>query len=86
MYIENGELEYSTSCKRLKKSAKINVIIKDNWDNNFQPKIMEWCVKVTVTPEDINNIVFNKGMPKGLRILKWAGGHTPPMKILGFKL
>jgi len=47
------------------------------------PSINEWCAYVTVTPEESNIIVFNKGNSKGFIACIPKGGHWDPIYISG---
>jgi len=47
------------------------------------PSINEWWAYVTVTPEDNNIIVFNKGNSKGFIACIPNGGHWDPISISG---
>ena len=44
---------------------------------------IEWCVHVTVSPDEIKMIVFNKGISKGLKGMIPRGGHDCPISIAG---
>lgn len=46
-----------------------------NLSGKFLFKI-EWCVQVTVIPEEIKIIVFIRGISKGLKDLIPKGGHS----------
>ena len=50
------------------------------------PIIKAWWAQVTLIPEEIKMIVFNKGTWKGLKTLIPNGGHTEPTSILGDNL
>ena len=47
------------------------------------PCINEWWAYVTVTPEDNNITVFNKGNSSGFIAWVPIGGHNVPISILG---
>ena len=49
------------------------------------PWIKEWWAYVTVTPDDNNITVFNKGNSKGFIAWIPIGGHCAPNSILGDK-
>lgn len=44
---------------------------------------IEWCVHVTVIPEDTRMIVLSKGISNGLNGLIPIGGHNWPISIDG---
>jgi hypothetical protein len=62
------------------------VKVRERQLSSFEPQIIEWCAQVTVAPEVNKRIVFNSGIFHAFNIVKKAGGHTPPIKILGLKL
>lgn len=46
---------------------------------------IEWCVHVTVIPEDTKIIVLSKGISNGLNGLMPIGGHNWPISVAGAK-
>ena len=48
--------------------------------------MMLWCAHVTVTPEDRRTAVFNRGTPKGSRVVIPVGGQQPPISGEGARL
>ena len=50
------------------------------------PTIREWWAQVTLIPDEIKIIVFNKGTWKGLKTLIPKGGQREPTSILGESL
>lgn len=83
--IVNGDSIYSISCKEVKKIPSIIVI------NNLiflSLKLfckIEWWVHVTVNPDEIKIIVFNRGISKGLNGLIPKGGQSWPISNEGAK-
>lgn len=50
------------------------------------PSIMLWWAQVTVTPEARSTAVFNRGTPKGSRVMMPVGGQHPPSSGVGARL
>lgn len=63
--------------------AKITVVIRPYKAPLLLPCINEWCAYVTVTPDDNNRTVFNKGNSKGLIASIPIGGHCAPSSTAG---
>jgi len=74
---------YSTPCKLVNNTANITVYNKPYNDPLLFPCIIEWWAYVTVTPEDNNKTVYNKGNSKGLIACIPIGGHWAPNSTLG---
>jgi len=53
---------------------------------SFKPRVNAWCAQVTDAPELSNIIVFKSGICQALKVVKKAGGQTPPSWKLGLKL
>merc|ERR1719158_2814711 len=50
------------------------------------PSIKAWCAHVTLIPDEIRTIVFNRGTWKGLNTLIPNGGHSLPISTFGDSL
>lgn len=79
------ETEYSTAWNKVKITAKTVVDTKPYRVPALLPCISEWWAYVTVTPDDSNNTVFNKGNSKGFIASIPIGGHWAPNSIVGDK-
>ena len=81
----NEETLYSTPWKAVNIAANITVTIKPFRAPDLLPWIKEWWAYVTVTPDDNNITVFNKGSSNGLIASIPSGGHWAPNSTVGDK-
>ena len=83
--IRNSErrTEYSTPWKKVNTKANTIVTAVPYKAPFLLPCIKEWWAYVIVTPEDNNNIVFNKGNSNGFTACIPKGGHCAPNSTLG---
>jgi len=52
----------------------------------YLPNIREWWAQITLTPNEIKIIVFNRGTWKGLNATIPKGGHSEPTSTFGANL
>jgi hypothetical protein len=82
--------EYSYNWHNVKTIPNDIVIIKafiTSCRAFFDPPIIKArCAQVTLTPEDNNITVFNKGKPQGFKTSIPAGGQIQPIATEGAKL
>ena len=78
--------KYSSPCSIVKYTPNTTVITKPWYVWVKLPVINAWWAQVTLTPEEIKIIVFNKGTWKGLKTEMPNGGHNEPTSTVGANL
>ena len=84
--ILNLASQYSSAWSEVKYTPKIKVITKLKHAWVWLLSMIEWCVQVTVTPDDKRIIVFNSGIWNGLKGETPKGGHIIPISKVGDRL